>query len=110
MPAYPDLLAIAAAVFGIATWTIPLLRYLLQSRNPRQPSLVKVGHVIGFVVLAGCLSAAGLLLGILAFALAECTGWAWVGLEAIVGFWLAFAVFLGVGSHVSRHNRERDTS
>jgi uncharacterized membrane protein YbhN (UPF0104 family) len=106
MPALPDLLAMGAAVFGVATWIIPLLRYVWQSRTPRQFSLVRVGHVIGLLVLAGCFSAAGLLLALLAFLFAERSGWAWAGLGAIAGYWLALAVFVGVGSHVSRRKRD----
>ncbi len=61
--------------------------------------------MIGFAVLAGCLSAAGLLLALFAFMFAERTGWAWLGLGAIAGFWLALALFIGVGSHGSRRQR-----
>ena len=95
MPAFPELLAIGAAVFGVATWIIPWLRFVLERGKPAKTSLAKVGRVIGFVVLAGCFSAAGLLLAILAFIFAERTGWAWVGLGAIAGFWIALVVFIG---------------
>jgi hypothetical protein len=111
MPTFPDLLAMGAAVFGVATWIIPLLRFLLQDTKPRHPSqvrvpsLVKVGRVIGFVMLAACLSAAGLLLALPAFVFAEQTGWAWLGLGAIVGFWFALAAFIGIGSQVARRKQ-----
>jgi len=64
-----------------------------------------VGRVIGLFVLAGCLSVAGLLLALLAFAFAERTGWAWIGVGAIAGYWLVFAVFVGVGSLTSRRKQ-----
>lgn len=97
MPAFPDLLAMGAAVFGAATWVIPALRYTLESRKPPHTSLAAVGRVIGLVVLAGCLSAAGLLLALLALVFAERTGWAWGGVGAIVGFWITLAVGVGIG-------------
>jgi hypothetical protein len=106
MPAFFDLIAIGAAVFGIATWIIPWLRYAWQWRTPPKTSLGGVGRVIGLVVLAGCLSAAALLLALIAFVFAERTLYAWIGLSAAIGFWLAFAVFLGVGKAVSRRPQD----
>ena len=102
MPAFPELLAIGAAIFGVATWIIPWLRYAWQWRTPPKTSLGGVGRVIGLVVLAGCLSGVALLLALIAFIFAEHTRYAWIGLGTAIGFWLAFAVFLGVGKAVSR--------
>jgi hypothetical protein len=105
MPAFADVLAMGAAILGVATWIIPWLRYSWQWRTPPKTSLAGVGRVIGFVVLAGCLSAAALLLALIAFVFAERTGYAWIGLGATIGFWLAFALFLGLGKVVSRHKQ-----
>lgn len=62
--------------------------------------------MIGFVVLAGCFSAAGLLLALLAFVFAERMGWAWLGLGAIGTYWLAFAAFLLISDHLARRRRQ----
>ncbi len=109
MPAFPDLLAMAAAAFGAATWVIPWTRCALGGRKPPHTSLAAVSRAIGFVMLAGCFSVAGLLLALLAFVFAERTGWAWLGLGAIVGFWLALAVWAGI-SRPPPSRRERDAS
>jgi len=108
MPAFPDLLAMGAAFFGAATWIIPGLRYLLSGRKAPHASLAAVGRVIGFVVLAGCFSAAGLLLALLGLMFAERTGWAWLGLGAIIGFWVVLALAIGIGP--SRSGDEQDAS
>ena len=110
MPAFPDLIAIGAAIFGVATWIIPWLRYSWQWRTPPKTSLAGVGRVIGLLVLAGCLSATALLLALIAFVLAERTFYAWIGLGAAIGFWLALAVGVGVGKALSRRPQEKGSS
>ena len=105
MLAFADHLAIAAAAFGVATCVVPWARYALQSRKPPKTSLASVGRAIGFLILAACLSGAGLLLALPALAFAPHPGWAWLGVSAIAGFWLCICVF---GYLTSRRSRQRN--
>jgi hypothetical protein len=89
MPAFPDLLAMSAAIFGVATWVIPPVRYLLSFRKGPRDSLSVVGRVIGLFVLAAMLSVAGLVLALLTLVYTDRTFWGWVGLGLSAAFWLA---------------------
>ena len=66
-----------------------------------------VGRVIGFVVQAACLSAAGVLLAVLTLWFSDRTGWGWFGLGAIGVYWLAFVTSLLVSDHLSRRRRQQ---
>jgi hypothetical protein len=85
VPSFGDVLAVGALTCGVATWIFPPLRIALSRR--KKSSLAAVGSVIGIFVVIACLSAAGLLLALLAFAFAERTSFAWYGLYAIAAFW-----------------------
>ena len=103
---FQDVLAISAAVFGVATWVVPPVRYLLSFRKKPRYSLAVVGRVIALLVLAGCLSVATLLLVLLTFLFAPRLGWAWLGLGAVIGFWLAFGAMVFVAGLRSRRARD----
>jgi hypothetical protein len=95
MPAFPDGLAIGAALFAAATWIGPLVHMALWKRQ--RSSLAKVGQVIGLLVLAVCLSGAGLALALLTLLLSQHARWGWYSAAAIAAFWISFAVFVSVG-------------
>ena len=102
VPAFSDLPAMGSAVFGVATWIVPSLRYALQSRKKPKTSFAAVGRVLGFVVLAGCFSAIGFVLAFAAIAFAANPPWAWFGVGTIVGFWLSLGVVVAVSGRRSR--------
>jgi hypothetical protein len=85
---------IGAAVFGLATWAIPLL--LIAIQKPRSSSLAAVGHAIGILMVAVCLSAIGLSLALVSLVFAK-ADWAWPSLMAISAFWLLVGVLIYVG-------------
>jgi hypothetical protein len=87
MSSFGDVLAVGALVCGLATWIFPPLRIAMSRK--KKSSLATVGFFIGVFVVIACLSAAGLLLALLAFALAERTSFAWYGLYAIAAFWMS---------------------
>lgn len=87
MPSLGDVLAVGALVCGLATWLFPPLRIALSRK--KRTSLAAVGFTIGVFVITAFLSAAGVLLALLAFASAEHTRSAWSGLFAIAAFWLS---------------------
>jgi hypothetical protein len=107
MPAIDDILAVSAAVFAIAAWVVPPVRYLLSFRRKPRDSLAVVGRVIGMFVLAGMLSVVALVLSLLTLAYSRHSGWGWFGLAAIMTFWLIFATVLVVGDHYKRREHER---
>jgi hypothetical protein len=88
MPAFSDVLAIAALVFAVATWVFIPMRLAL-ARKPK-----------------GSLSAVGLLLAVLTLVFSERAGWGWFGLATIATFWLTFATVLVVGDHYKRRQRK----
>jgi hypothetical protein len=102
MPAIDDVLAVTTAVFAVAVWVVPLVRYLLSFRRKPRDSLSVVGRVIGLVVLAAILSVVTLLLAVLTLTFTLHTGWGWFGLGAIVLYWLAFAIFLLMTDNAGR--------
>jgi len=87
MPSFGDVLAAGALVCGLATWIFPPLRIAMSWKT--RSSLATVGFFIGVFVITAYLSAAGLLLALLAFAFAEHTSSAWFGLFAIAAFWVS---------------------
>jgi hypothetical protein len=109
MLAFPDTLAIGAAVFGVATWVIPWLRYALQSRKPPKTSLASVGHAIGFLVLAGLFSAATLVVAILALLFSSTPNWGWYGLIAVAAYWPLLFTALYIGHRLHRGRTEDPT-
>ena len=88
MPAFSDVLAIAALVFAVATWVFIPMRLAL-ARKPK-----------------GSLSAVGLLLAVLTLVFSGRAGWGWFGLATIATFWLTFATVLVVGDHYKRRQRK----
>jgi hypothetical protein len=107
MPAIDDILVAATMAFAIATWVVPPVRYILSFRKKPRDSLSVVGRVIGFVVLAAILSAAGLLSALMTAAFSERGNWAWWGLGAIAAYWLAFVAFLLISDHIARRRRQQ---
>ena len=107
MPAIDDVLAVSTTMFAVATWVVPPVRYLLSFRRKPRHSLAVVGRVIGLFVLAGLLSAIGLVLAILTLAFSDRTGWGWFGLGTIVMYWFAVAVFALIADHTARR-RQRE--
>jgi hypothetical protein len=87
MPSFGDALAVGALVCGLATWIFLPLRIAF-SRKKRS-SLATVGFFIGVFVITAYLSAAGLVLAVLAFTFAEHTSSAWFGLFAVAAFWVS---------------------
>jgi uncharacterized membrane protein YbhN (UPF0104 family) len=107
MPAIDDALAIAAAVFAVAAWVVPPIRYLLSFRKKPRDSLAVVGRVIGLFVLAAMLSAAGLALGIVTLVFTERDFWGWFSIGLIGAYWLALAASLLI-SDLFRRGRRQD--
>ncbi len=106
MPALPDILAIAAAVFAVATWVGPLIHMALWKQT--RSSLAKVGQMIGFVVLAACLSAAGLLLALLTLLFSSRAKWGWCSAAAIAVFWVSLFAVVSIGDRFARRRRDSD--
>ncbi len=96
----------SATIFGVATWIIPPVRYLLSFRSGPKDSLSVVGRVIGLFVLAAMLSAAGLVLALLTLVFTDRSCWAWVGLGTIAAYWLTWAIFLLISDHFAQHRRQ----
>jgi L-asparagine transporter-like permease len=103
MPSFGDVLAAGALACGLATWIFPPLRIALSRR--KRSSLAAVGFTIGVFVVTAYLSAAGLLLALLAFVFAEHTRLAWFGLFAVVAFWLSIVMAM-IYSDVRRWRRQ----
>jgi L-asparagine transporter-like permease len=103
MPIF-DVFAGAALVCGLATWIVPLLRLAL-SRKPRS-SLEAVGFTIGVFVVAAYMSAAGLVLALLAFVFAQDTSLARFGLLAIAVFWVCLGTMIGIAGLRARVQRK----
>jgi hypothetical protein len=109
MPSIDDIPAVATMALAIATWIVPPVRYVLSFRRKPRDSLAAVGRVIGFVVLAAILSAAGLVSALLTAAFSERGNWAWWSLGIIAAYWLVFAALLLISDHLGRRRRRRQT-
>jgi hypothetical protein len=96
MPASGRVIDIGSAVFAVATWIVPPLRFVMRSRKPR-PSLAAVGFTLHVFVLAAGLSAVGLLLALLTLVFAQTANWAWLAILGIAAFWVAGGVLIYVG-------------
>ena len=106
MPAIDDALATAAAVFAVAAWVVPPVRYLLSFRKGPKDSLSVVGRVIGLFVLAAMLSAAGLVLAIATLVFTERGFWGWFSVGLIVAYWLALATWLLITDYFAQRRRQ----
>ena len=109
MPAIDDTLAIAAAVFAVATWVVPPVHYLLSFRKGPRDSLSVVGRVIGLFVLAAMLSAAGLGLAIATLVFTAHGSWGWFGVGLIVAYWLALVTSLLISDHFAQRRRQESS-
>jgi hypothetical protein len=99
VPASGRVIDIGAAVFAVATWIVPLLRFAL-ARKART-SLAAVGFTLHVVFLAACLSATGLLLALLTLAFAPTADWAWFAILGVAAFWVAGGVLVYGGGRRS---------
>jgi uncharacterized membrane protein YbhN (UPF0104 family) len=107
MPTIDDVLAITTAAVAAATWVVPPVRYVWSFRKKPRDSLSVVGRVIGMIVLAAMLSAAGLMLALVTLLFSERSNWGWLGLGAIGAYWLAVAAGLLISDHIARRRRDR---
>lgn len=103
MRPFPDLLAVGAVVFAVATWIIPLMRLALWKAY--RSSLATVGQVLGFLVLAASVSATGLLFALLTILLSQRAGWGWFSLAAIAAFWVSLWTVLYIVNRDTRRQR-----
>jgi hypothetical protein len=106
IPASAPIIAVGAAVCGIATWIVPPVVWLALSwrqsrswrrlpparRSPR--SLVAVGLIIFVFIVAVYLSAVGMSLAVIALVFARGKSWAWLALAEIAAYWVSVGVFL----------------
>jgi hypothetical protein len=106
MPAIDDVLPGATAVFAVAAWVVPPIRYVLSFRRKPRDSLAVVGRVIGMFVLAGMLSAAALVFALLTLAFSQRVAWGWFGLAAIGAYWISLGV-AATASHLFWRRRQR---
>lgn len=90
------ILDVGAAIFGFATWIVPVVMLAVTWNQRPRSALAGVGFAIRIFVVAACLSAIGLLLALLSLAFAQNANWASPALVAIAAFWLSGAVFLYV--------------
>jgi hypothetical protein len=111
------ILDVGAAIFGFATWIVPVVMLAVTWKQRPRSSLAGVGFAISIFVVAACLSAIGLLLALLTLAFAQNASWASLALVAIAAFWLSGAVFIYVahrrrrlGDVPSRSDRARGES
>jgi hypothetical protein len=106
LPASASLIAIAAAVSGIATWIVSLLLVAVGSiQKPKSP-FWGASFLIRIVLVASCLSAIGLAFALVTFLFADGTGPAWIAVLAVASFWLAGFGFVAI---VDRHARRRES-
>jgi hypothetical protein len=105
VPGSRRIIAIGAAVFGVATWIVPPLLMALFG-NKKRSSLQSVGFTIYLLVVAACLSVVGLSLALLTLIFAQEANWAWLGLLAIAAFWLSGMISLFVAERLNRRARE----
>ena len=105
VPASGRVIDIGAAVFGLATWIVPLLLTAM-SWNKKRSSLASVGFTIYLFVVAACLSAVGLSLALLTLVFGQEANWAWIALLEIAAFWLGGGILLGVGDRRQQRGRE----
>ncbi len=106
LPASRGLIAVAAAVAGIATLLVPpLLLAVFWNKKPKT-AFGGVGLAITILVVAGSLSAVGMALALLALVFGRETSLAFVALTAIAILWGAGIVFVAV---VNRRNQRRET-
>jgi hypothetical protein len=106
MSVFDHVLAGGAVVCSIATWIFPLLRFALSSK--RRSSLAAVGFTIGVFVVTAYISAAGLVLALLAVLFAQGGSLAWFGLLAIAVFWLSLATAIYIGGRRARGQKETE--
>jgi hypothetical protein len=102
MSVFDHVLAGGALVCGLATWIVPPLLFAAPWKTKPRSSLAAVGRTIGTLVIAAILSAAGVLLALLALAFAQNADLAWYGLLAIAAFWLLLVTGSYIGSRRSR--------
>jgi hypothetical protein len=102
MSVFDHVFAGGALVCGVATWIVPPLLFAAPWKEKPRSSLAAVGRTIGTLVIAAILSAAGVLLALLAFAFAQTTDLARYGLLAIAAFWVLLVTGSYVGSRRSR--------
>jgi L-asparagine transporter-like permease len=107
VPASARIIDIGAAVFGLATWIVPLLLAAMCWTKKRS-SLASVGFTLYLLAVAACLSAVGLSLALVTLIFAQDANWAWIALLEIAAFWLSGGILLGVGDR--RHRRDREAS
>jgi hypothetical protein len=105
VPGSRRIIAIGAAVFGVATWIVPPLLMALFG-NKKRSSLQGVGFTIYLLVVAACLSAVGVSLALLTLIFAQEANWAWLGLLAIAAFWLLGIISLFVAERLNRRAKE----
>jgi hypothetical protein len=105
VPGSGRIIAIGAAVFGVATWIVPPLLMALFG-NKKRSSLQSVGFTIYLFVVAACLSAVGVSLALLTLIFAQEANWAWLALLAIAAFWLLGMISLFVAERLNRRARE----
>jgi hypothetical protein len=96
VPASGRMIDIGLAIFALATWIVPPLRFAIGG-NKKRSSLASVGFTIHVFALAACLSAIGLLLALLTLLFAQTANWAWLAILGIAAFWVAAAVLIYVG-------------
>ena len=97
MSVFDHVFAGGALVCGVATWIVPPLLFAAPWKKKPRSSLAAVGRTIGTLVIAAILSAAGVLLALLAFAFAQDTSLARFGLLAIAAFWVCLGTMIGIG-------------
>jgi hypothetical protein len=107
MIVFPDILAIGALVFALATWVFIPIRLALAKK--RKGSLATVGLMIATLLANACISAVGLILAVLTLVFSERTPWGWLALAAIATFWLIFATVLVVGDYRKRRRERANT-
>jgi hypothetical protein len=105
MPAIDDVLAVSTAVFAVAAWVVPPVRYLLSFRKKPRDSLAVVGRVIAMFVLAGMLSAAALVFAFLTLAFTQRAAWGWFGLAAIGAYWMLWVTAAAASDLIRRHRQ-----
>jgi hypothetical protein len=106
VPGSGRMIDIGAAVFGAATWVVPLLLMARYWNHKPKSSLASVGSMIGLFVVAACLSVIAISLALLTLVFARDANWAWPTLLAIAAFWVSGVIALNIGSRGSRKARE----
>jgi hypothetical protein len=105
-----SLFDLAAAACGLATWIYPLSLIAFSWNQKPRSSLAAVGFTIHLVVVAACLSAAGVAFALLTFVFAQRADWAWLGLSAIAAFWVSGGALIYFGGRRSAPREGTDKS